>query len=69
MTCNSIHHFGGILVSPGYTDPAHGNPYGTSHHDAFGTAPVGEPTRAAARAQARRVVRFARAIESLGIVA
>ena len=29
-----IHHFGGILVAPGYTDPvkfAEGNPYGVSH--------------------------------------
>ena len=31
---NTIHHFGGILVPPGYTDPvkfADGNPYGVSH--------------------------------------
>ncbi|MFC4059783.1 NAD(P)H:quinone oxidoreductase [Planomonospora corallina] len=31
---NTIHHFGGILVAPGYTDPlkfADGNPYGVSH--------------------------------------
>ncbi len=31
---NTLHHFGGILVSPGYTDPlkfADGNPYGVSH--------------------------------------
>jgi len=30
----TIHHFGGIIVSPGYTDPikfADGNPYGVSH--------------------------------------
>jgi NAD(P)H dehydrogenase (quinone) len=31
---NSIHHFGGILATPGYTDPvvfgAGGNPYGVS---------------------------------------
>ncbi|WP_204072098.1 hypothetical protein [Planotetraspora phitsanulokensis] len=60
---------GGVLVPPGYTDPAHGNPYGTSHHDAFGAVPVGEPTRAAARAQAQRVVRFARVVEGLGVVA
>ncbi|MEU8245217.1 flavodoxin family protein [Nonomuraea sp. NPDC048916] len=62
---HSVHHFGGILVTPGYTDQVHDNPYGTSHDDAFGAAPVGEPTRAAARAQARRVVRFARALESV----
>jgi NAD(P)H dehydrogenase (quinone) len=31
---NTVHHFGGILVPPGYTDPvkfAEGNPYGVSH--------------------------------------
>ncbi len=31
---NTIHHFGGIVVAPGYTDPlkfVDGNPYGVSH--------------------------------------
>jgi NAD(P)H dehydrogenase (quinone) len=31
---NTIHHFGGLIVSPGYTDPVKfedGNPYGVSH--------------------------------------
>lgn len=31
---NTIHHFGGIIVPPGYTDPVkftEGNPYGVSH--------------------------------------
>jgi len=31
---NSMYHFGGIVVAPGYTDPvkfADGNPYGVSH--------------------------------------
>lgn len=31
---NTIHHFGGIVVAPGYTDPSKfvdGNPYGVSH--------------------------------------
>jgi NAD(P)H dehydrogenase (quinone) len=31
---NTIHHFGGVVVAPGYTDPlkfADGNPYGVSH--------------------------------------
>lgn len=61
---NTFHHFGGIIVPPGYTDPAKfadGNPYGTSHFDQGGTAPVDEITRAAARVQAERVVKFARA--------
>lgn len=58
----SVHHFGGIVVAPGFTDPvkfADGNPYGTSHVDGQGTKPVDETTRAAARHQAQRVVRIA----------
>ncbi|MFJ1747300.1 NAD(P)H:quinone oxidoreductase [Streptomyces sp. NPDC088116] len=59
---NSIHHFGGLVVSPGFTDPlkfADGNPYGTSHVDAQGTNPVGDTTRAAARYQAERALKIA----------
>jgi NAD(P)H dehydrogenase (quinone) len=36
---NTIHHFGGILVPPGYTDAvkfADGNPYGVSHSTGAG---------------------------------
>ncbi|MFG2004100.1 flavodoxin family protein [Spirillospora sp. NPDC048911] len=64
---HTFHHFGGILVPPGYTDPAKftdGNPYGTSHFDQGGTAPVDDTTRAAARVQAERTVTFARAIKN-----
>jgi NAD(P)H dehydrogenase (quinone) len=63
---NMIYHFGGIVVPPGYSDPiklVDGNPYGTSH--VLGTAapiPVGEVTLQAARAQANRLVRLARAV-------
>jgi NAD(P)H dehydrogenase (quinone) len=59
---NSIHHFGGFIVSPGYTDQAKfadGNPYGTSHSDA---APVGDETRAAARVQTQRAISVAAAL-------
>jgi NAD(P)H dehydrogenase (quinone) len=58
----SIHHFGGILVAPGFTDPVKfvdGNPYGTSHVDEQGTNPVGDGTRNAARVQAGRVMKIA----------
>lgn len=58
----SVHHFGGILVAPGFTDPIKfidGNPYGTSHVDAQGTNPVNEQTRTAAKYQAMRVVKIA----------
>lgn len=58
----SIHHFGGILVAPGFTDAvkfADRSPYGTSQVDAPGTNPVDDTTRAAAQHQAERVVRIA----------
>ncbi|MEU6402551.1 NAD(P)H:quinone oxidoreductase [Streptomyces sp. NPDC046985] len=61
----SFHHFGGIVVAPGFTHPdkfVDGNPYGTAHHDAGGAVPVGDVTRNAARVQAERVVRLARAL-------
>lgn len=62
---NTIHHWGGVVVSPGYSDPAKfvdGNPYGTSHVDAQGQLPVDEDTRTAAQVQARRVIAFAGAL-------
>ncbi|MFJ9061910.1 MULTISPECIES: NAD(P)H:quinone oxidoreductase [unclassified Streptomyces] len=64
---NTIHHFGGILVPPGYTDPSKfvdGNPYGTSHVSGQGDIPVAEQTLTAARVQAERVVKFTRAIKA-----
>ncbi|ONK15444.1 NAD(P)H:quinone oxidoreductase [Streptomyces sp. MP131-18] len=66
---NSVHHFGGILVAPGYTDPVKfvdGNPYGTSHVDAQGSLPVDEDALAAARVQAARVVKVAAALKAAG---
>ncbi|MDT0445776.1 NAD(P)H:quinone oxidoreductase [Streptomyces johnsoniae] len=66
---NSVHHFGGILVAPGYTDPVKfvdGNPYGTSHVDAQGSLPVDEDALAAARVQAARVVKVAAALKAEG---
>ncbi|MEV0776394.1 NAD(P)H:quinone oxidoreductase [Streptomyces sp. NPDC050433] len=64
---NTIHHFGGILVAPGYTDESKyvdGNPYGTSHVSGQGDLPVNEQTLTAARVQAERVVKFTRAIKA-----
>ncbi|MFI7610814.1 NAD(P)H:quinone oxidoreductase [Nonomuraea terrae] len=64
---NSIHHFGGLIVSPGYTDPVKfidGNPYGTSHVDAQGNNPISDQTRNAARHQAERVVQVAAALRT-----
>ncbi|GAA3825653.1 NAD(P)H:quinone oxidoreductase [Streptomyces chiangmaiensis] len=58
----SVHHFGGIVVAPGFTHLVKftdGNPYGTSHVDGQGTNPVDDTTRTAARHQAERVVKVA----------
>lgn len=65
---NSVYHFGGIIVPPGYTDPVKfvdGNPYGTSHHAEFGPGlgSIDDDTRNAARHQAERVVRVAAALK------
>ncbi|MEW9520764.1 NAD(P)H:quinone oxidoreductase [Streptomyces tubercidicus] len=62
---HTVHHFGGILVTPGYTDPAKfadGNPYGTSHVGGPDT-PLDDEARTAARIQAERVVKFTKAIK------
>jgi NAD(P)H dehydrogenase (quinone) len=64
---NTIHHFGGIVITPGYTDPSKfidGNPYGTSHVAGQGDIPVGEQTLTAARVQTQRVVKFTRALKT-----
>jgi NAD(P)H dehydrogenase (quinone) len=64
---NTIHHFGGILVAPGFTDPAKfadGNPYGTGHIAGQGDNPVNDETRASAQVQAKRVVRFAKMLKT-----
>lgn len=64
---NTVHHFGGILVAPGYTDASKftdGNPYGTSHVDGQGENPVDDTTRKAAQVQAERVVRVAAALKA-----
>ena len=55
---NTIHHFGGFIVSPGYTDPIQfqvGNPYGASHVDGGGSSPVSDEVRQSARYAGQRV--------------
>jgi NAD(P)H dehydrogenase (quinone) len=58
---NSMHHWGAIVVAPGYTHEAFseagGNPYGTAHPSSAG-AP-GAQALAAARHQGRRLARVA----------
>jgi NAD(P)H dehydrogenase (quinone) len=62
---NSIYHFGGVIVAPGYTDAVKfedGNPYGSSFVSGQGDAPD-DTAIAAAAYQGRRVVRIARALK------
>src|SRR5919108_1039707 len=58
---NSMHHWGAILVAPGYTHEAFaaagGNPYGTAH--ASGPGAPGEDALTAARHQGERLARIA----------
>ncbi len=62
----TVHHFGGIVVAPGYTDPlkfADGNPYGTS----FASGQGGEPDQTALDAavyQGKRVAEIAGALKT-----
>jgi NAD(P)H dehydrogenase (quinone) len=65
---NTIHHFGGLIVSPGYTDPVKfedGNPYGVGHV----TGPnndeeLGSPELDALDHLAERAVEVARKLKS-----
>lgn len=58
---NALHHWGAVIVPPGYTDPsitsAGGNPYGISHTTAHGPLP-GPETVAAATFQGDRLARI-----------
>jgi NAD(P)H dehydrogenase (quinone) len=60
---NTIHHFGGVVVAPGYTDPlkfVDGNPYGVSHvTGGSNDVPLGEVQYAALDHLAQRVVKVA----------
>jgi len=65
---NTIHHFGGIIVSPGYTDAvkfADGNPYGVGHvTGANNDAELGTAQYDALDHMAERAVRVARQLKS-----
>lgn len=62
---NTFHHWGSIIVSPGYTDPvvygAGGNPYGTVH---AGSGAVSEGTLEAARYQGERLAKIAARLQA-----
>lgn len=63
----TMHHWGCVVVPPGYTDgavpAAGGNPYGTAH--ASGGGAPGEEALAAARHQGRRLATYAAAIRDV----
>ena len=65
---NTIYHFGGLVVAPGYTDPlkyADGNPYGVSHvTGGSNDAPLGDAQYAALDHLAQRIVRIAGKLKS-----
>jgi NAD(P)H dehydrogenase (quinone) len=60
---NTIYHFGGVVVAPGFTDPlkfADGNPYGVSHVTGGGNDnPITDTEYAALDHMAERVVSIA----------
>ena len=61
----TVHHFGGIVVAPGYTDPvkfADGNPYGTSFVSGQGPDPD-QVALDAAVYQGKRVAEIAAALK------
>lgn len=63
---NVFHHWGGIIVPPGYTDPIQfrsGNPYGASHVTGAGDPPDDVAVEAA-RFQAGRAVSIAIALKA-----
>lgn len=65
---NTIYHFGGIVVAPGYTDPlkfADGNPYGVSHvTGGSNTDPLTEVQFAALDHLVTRAVTIARRLKA-----
>jgi NAD(P)H:quinone oxidoreductase type IV len=64
---NTMHHWGAVIVPPGYTDEAvgqaGGNPYGTAH--ASGDGLPDDDALEAARHQGRRLARYAAAIRAV----
>ncbi|MGW2015922.1 NAD(P)H:quinone oxidoreductase [Streptomyces sp. NPDC001927] len=64
---NTFHHWGSVIVSPGFTDgavyAAGGNPYGTSH--AGGSGAPEENVLEAARYQGRRLTTIAKRLKGL----
>ncbi|TDC77800.1 NAD(P)H:quinone oxidoreductase [Micromonospora sp. KC606] len=61
-----FHHWGGIVVTPGYTDPSQfvaGNPYGASHTSNNGEVPPDHVALAATALTAKRAVQIGAALK------
>lgn len=64
---NTIYHWGGIVVAPGYTEPlkfTDGNPYGASHVGGMGDIPLDEAAMASIDHLARRTVWIAECLKA-----
>jgi NAD(P)H dehydrogenase (quinone) len=65
---NTVYHFGGVLVPPGYTDPVkfrEGNPYGVSHVSGEnGDEELSEDQLTALDHMTERVLKVAKALEA-----
>lgn len=65
---NTVYHFGGVLVPPGYTDPVKfedGNPYGASHvTGGENSAPLEETQLTALDHLTERVLKVAEALKA-----
>jgi NAD(P)H dehydrogenase (quinone) len=62
---NTVYHWGGIVVTPGYTTPGQfvsGNPYGGSHTSANGEVPPDQNALEATALTATRAVTIAKAL-------
>jgi NAD(P)H dehydrogenase (quinone) len=62
---NTAYHWGGIVVTPGYTEPSQfmsGNPYGGSHTSSNGEVPPDQQALAATALTATRAVGVAQAL-------
>ena len=63
---NVMHHWGAVIVAPGYTHPSQyasgGNPYGVSYTASQDGSPIAAETLESARYLGGRVARYARVL-------
>lgn len=69
---NVVHHWGGIVVTPGYTESDQfvaGNPYGASHTSNNGEIAPDDTALGATELTARRAVQVAQALKRADLIA